>query len=96
MYAFLTISSTQMIKWDNLIEYLMQNRYPLFIDLEILVKYLRATTLKVHISEITLSIALELYTSLPNHHAYIHNQVRLLYLAFNSSMALFTHFKSLI
>ena len=44
--------------------------------LEILVKVLRATTLRVLISVFTLCIALKLYTTLPNDHTYVYYQVR--------------------
>ena len=42
-----------------------------FLDLEILVKVLHATTLRVNISW---CIALQLYTTLPNHHTYVDYQ----------------------
>ena len=43
-----------------------------FLDLEILVKVLRATTLRVHISVLTRCIALKLYKTRPNHHSYVY------------------------
>ena len=46
------------------------------VHLEILVKVLRATKLRVHISVFTLCIALQLYTMLPNHHTFVYYQVR--------------------
>ena len=62
------------IKLDNSILHFMQ--VMAFFYLEILVKALRATKLRVHISVFTWCIALKLNTTLPNYLTYVDYQVR--------------------